>query len=100
MRTKANLIKNNLYVIELRDEIITRLIVTHKDYDLSFELLSIYNNDLESKFSLKDYIKSLDYEKLFNNLIDVNSEGEDCLFQEDINLIPLLDDNIKVGEIE
>lgn len=93
MRTKAILIKNNLYIIKLTDELQTRLIVTHKDYDLSYELLAVFNEDIGKgkKFDLYEYIKSLDYEKLYNNLIDVNSEENDLLY-DDFNIIPLVDD--------
>lgn len=91
MRTKSYKIKDNLYIIELKDELITRLIVTHKDYDLSYEILSIYNEDLNNKkaFNIKDYIKTLNYDNLINYLIDVNSEEEDYLFHDefDSNLI-------------
>ena len=94
MRTKAHLIKDNLYVIELKDTMMTRFIVTHKDYELCYELLSIYNEDVEKEgsFDLKSYIKNLNYENLFNYLIDINSDGEDYLFHDDMQIIPLVDE--------
>lgn len=97
MRTKAHHIKDNLYVIELKDNIITRLIVTHKDYDLSYELISVYNDDLEleGSFNIKDYIKSLKYDNLINYLIDINSDGEDYLYHDEIELNPLIKDDEK-----
>lgn len=97
MRTKAHHIKDNLYVIELKDNIITRLIVTHKDYELSYELISVYNDDLEleGSFNIKDYIKSLMYDNLINYLIDINSDGEDYLYHDEIELNPLIKDDEK-----
>lgn len=93
LRTKAHKIKDNLYIIELKDDIFTRLIVTHPDYELSFELLSIYNDDLklENSIDLKEYIKNVNYENLINYLIDINSEGEDYLYHDEIEMNPLVD---------
>ena len=94
MRTKANLIKDKLYVIELKDNLITRLIVTHEDFSLSYELLTIYNEDLNSKFNLKEYINSLNYENLFSYLQEVNEDDyDDCLYHE-----KLIDDLIVKDE--
>lgn len=94
MRTKAHHIKDNLYVIELKDNLITRLIVTHSDYDLSYELLSIYNDDIkeDNKFDLKAYIKNLNYDNLLNYLIDINDEGEDYLYHDDLQINPIIED--------
>lgn len=94
MRTKAHHIKDNLYVIELKDNLITRLIVTHSDYDLSYELLSIYNDDIkeDNKFDLKTYIKNLNYDNLLNYLIDINDEGEDYLYHDDLQINPIIED--------
>lgn len=93
MRTKAHHIKDNLYIIELKDDIFTRLIVTHPDYELSFELLSIYNDDLklENSIDLKEYIKNVNYENLINYLIDINNEGEDYLYHDEIEMNSLVD---------
>lgn len=83
MRTKANLIKDNLYVIELKDEMVTRLIVTHKDYSLSYELLTMYNDDLKNNsFDIKSYIKNLNYENLIDYLQEINDMEDDCLYHE------------------
>ena len=93
MRTKAHKIKDNLYIIELKDDIFTRLIVTHPDYELSFELLSVYNDDLklENSIDLKEYIKNVNYDNLINYLIDINNEGEDYLYHDEIELNSLVD---------
>lgn len=81
MRTKAHRITDDIYLIELTDEKIKRLFVVGADFDLSYELLSVYDNQ---DFKLKDYIKSLDPDKLYDYLCEINDDADDYLYKDDI----------------
>lgn len=89
MRVKNHLIKEKLYVLELVDKDITRFIVTEENYTLSYELLSLYNNDYE-KFDVKSYIKSLNYDNLMNYLQDINDTEDDYLIHDNIDIDKML----------
>lgn len=89
MRVKNHLIKEKLYVLELVDKDITRFIVTQEDYNLSYELLSLYNDDY-LKFDVKSYIKSLNYDNLMNYLQDINDTEDDYLIHDNIDIDKML----------
>lgn len=89
MRVKNYELKDKLYLLELIEKEKTRYIITHEDYNLSYELLSLYNNDYKN-FDVKGYINSLNCDNLFNYLQDINDTEEDYLIKDDINLDNLI----------
>lgn len=85
MRVKNYKIQDKLYLLELIGDDIIRLIVTHEDYNLSYELLSVYKDDILT-FDTKSYVKSLNYEQLFNYLVDINDTEDDYLIKDTMDL--------------
>lgn len=81
MRTKAHKITDDIYLIELTDEKIKRLFIVGADFDLSYELLSVYDN---KDFKVKDYIKTLESDKLYDYLCEINDDADDYLYKDDI----------------
>ena len=91
MRSKVYEMKNDLVLIELTDNIKKRLIVTHPDYDLSYELMSVLNEN-NKKFDMKEYISNLEEEKLIDYLQEINDDADDYLYHDDIDINPLIDE--------
>lgn len=91
MRVKNYKIQDKLYLLELIGDDIIRLIVTHEDYDLSYELLSVYKDDILT-FDTKSYVKSLNGEQLLNYLIDINDTEDDYLIKDQMDLDYMLKD--------
>ena len=89
MRVKNYNLKDKLYLLELIEKDKTRYIVTHEDYNLSYELLSLYNEDY-NKFDVKSYINTLNYANLLNYLEDINDTEDDYLIKDNLNLDNLI----------
>ena len=89
MRVKNYELKDKLYLLELIEKDKTRYLITHEDYNLSYELLSLYNTDYE-KFDVKSYVKSLNYDNLMNYLQDINDTEDDYLINDNIDIDKML----------
>ena len=81
MRVRTHNIDKDLYVLEVIESDVTRLIVTDKNYGLSYELLSMFNDKVKN-FDVKSYVKTLKYETLLSYLEEVNDNEDDCLYHE------------------
>ena len=90
MRTKAYKLNDKINLLELTDEKVKRLFIIGSDYDLGYELLSVINDN--TKFNVKEYIKSLDIDKVYDYLCEVNDDADDYLYKDDINLDNLVED--------
>lgn len=82
MKTKAHKLRDDIYLIELTDEKVKRLFVVGTDFDLSYELLSVLNDNKE--FKIKDYIKAIDIDKIYDYLCEINDDADDYLYKDDI----------------
>ncbi len=89
MRVKNYELKDKLYLLELIEKDKTRYLITHEDYNLSYELLSLYNAEYE-KFDVKSYVKSLNYDNLMNYLQDINDTEDDYLINDNIDIDKML----------
>lgn len=89
MRVKNYKLEDKLYLLELIGDDIIRLIVTHDDYNLSYELLSVYKDDILT-FDTKSYVKTLNGEQLLNYLIDINDNEDDYLIKDNLELENIL----------
>lgn len=86
MKSKIYNLEDGLILIELKSENEVRYIVNHKDYDISYLLLSVLLDDVVSKkFKIKDYIKTLDKEKLMDYLQELNDDSDDYLYKDNID---------------
>lgn len=94
MRTKAYKLNDKINLLELTDEKVKRLFIIGSDYDLGYELLSVINDniDISKKFNIKEYIKTLDLDKVYDYLCEVNDDADDYLYKDDINLDNLVED--------
>lgn len=91
MKTKAHKLRDDIYLIELTDEKVKRLFVVGTDFDLSYELLSVLNDNKE--FKIKDYIKAIDIDKIYDYLCEINDDADDYLYKDDIDNLLIGGDN-------
>lgn len=94
MKTKAYELNDKINLIELTTDKVKRLFVIGSDFDLGYELLSILNDESEvsKKFKIKEYIKSLDLDKIYDYLCEINDEADDYLYKDDLNLNNIVND--------
>lgn len=87
MRTKAYKLNDKINLLELTDDRVKRLFIIGSDYDLGYELLSVVNDDtdISKKFNIKEYIKTLDLDKIYDYLQEINEEADDYLYKDNID---------------